>query len=167
MGLSLNIQTVKANGTIYIRSDGSIDPPVPQIQRVGDVYTFTGDINDYIVVQRDNMTLDGDGYTLRGTGSGNGIYLSGTSNVIIRNIEITAFCYGIRLDSSGYNTISGNNITANNCHGIGVFESSNHNSISRNNITNNEHGIVVSRSLSNSISTNMVSGSRAFLTITA
>ena len=44
--LAFNIQPVKASGTIYIRADGSIDPPTAPIQRDGDVYTFTNNIYD-------------------------------------------------------------------------------------------------------------------------
>ena len=43
--LAFNIQPVKASGTIYIRADGSIDPPTAPIQRVGDYYTLTGDMH--------------------------------------------------------------------------------------------------------------------------
>ena len=70
--VAFNIQPVKAIGTIYIRADGSIDPPTAPIQRDGDIYTLTGNINsdtDGIVIERNNMTLDGAGYTLQGTGN--------------------------------------------------------------------------------------------------
>jgi len=41
--LALNIQPVKASGTIYIRADGSIDPPTAPISTDDNVtYTFTG-----------------------------------------------------------------------------------------------------------------------------
>jgi len=38
--LAFNIQPAKASGTIYIRADGSIDPPTTPIQGDGDLYTF-------------------------------------------------------------------------------------------------------------------------------
>ncbi|MCW4007812.1 MAG: hypothetical protein NWF09_03860 [Candidatus Bathyarchaeota archaeon] len=37
---------------IYIRNDGSIDPPLAPLRRIGEVYTFTGNINNTIEVQR-------------------------------------------------------------------------------------------------------------------
>jgi len=47
--LALNIQPVRASGTIYIRADGSVDPPYAPIQNVGNVcYTFTADIYEEI-----------------------------------------------------------------------------------------------------------------------
>jgi len=63
--------------TIYIKADGSVSPPNAPISSIDNVtYTFTGNIYDEIVVQRDNIVIDGAGYTLQGTGSGRGIDLT-------------------------------------------------------------------------------------------
>jgi len=156
---TFNIQPAKATGTIYIRADGSIDPPTAQIHSVDNViYTFTSNINDFLVIQRSNIVVDGAGYILQGTGSGTGLNLSERSNVTIKNMEIKTFRYGILLySSSNNNSISGNNITANNWAGIWLNSSSNNNSISGNNITaNNYEGIVLAGSSSNSISGNNI-----------
>ena len=113
--LAFDIQSVSANGTIYIRTDGSIDPPTASLATVDNVtYTFTGDINDSILVERDNIMLDGRGYSLQGSGiqrPSTGVQLSGRSNVTIKNIEIKGFSYGVFLDSSLNNSIIENNIT--------------------------------------------------------
>jgi hypothetical protein len=80
--LALNIQPVRASGIIYIRADGSIDPPTAPIQRNRDVYTLTGNITsdaDGIVVERSNIIIDANGYKLQGNGSG--CYFNLTSNV--------------------------------------------------------------------------------------
>ena len=47
----LQIQPATADGTIYIRADGSIDPPSAPIIRSGDVFTFNDDIYASIVVR--------------------------------------------------------------------------------------------------------------------
>ena len=139
--LAFNIQPVKASGTIYIRADGSVDPPTANITTTDNVtYTFIADINEPIVVGRDNIIVDGNGHTLQGNGSGYGreyvgFSLHGRSNVTIQNTNIKGFNDGIYLTGSFYITISGNNITDNNWHGIeggGLFCST----ISGNNITN-------------------------------
>jgi len=140
-GLAFEIQSVKAaSETIYIRADGSIDPPTAPISTVDNVtYTFTDNIHDEIVVERDNIVVDGLGYTLHGTGFSwpcKGIDLTGRSNVTIKNVEIKMFWYGIYLYESSNNTISGNNITTNQEYGISLYASFN-NSISNNNIKNN------------------------------
>jgi len=127
--LAFNIQPAKASGTIYIRADGSIDPPDAPISTLDNVtYTFTDSINDSIMVERNNIVIDGNGYALQGMEIGMGFYLSGISNVSIKNTEIKAFGIGIKLDYSSNNTISGNNI-ANNDYGIYFDSGTSHNSI--------------------------------------
>jgi len=141
---AFNTQNVKASGTIYIRADGSIDPPTAPIQRNGDIYTLTGNIisdADGIVIERNNMTLDGAGCLIEGTGNlWIGLALYGT-NVTVTNMEIASFHYGIGLGYlSSYNYIRGNNIT-NNTFGIYFEFSAYNNDISGNDIANNEYGV--------------------------
>jgi len=148
------------SGTIYIRPDGSIDPPCTPIHRDGDLYTLTSNITsdaDGIVIERDNMTLDGAGYTLQGTGGySKGIDLSYRSNVSIKNVEIRAFGTGIGLIFSSNNVICENNCVANTASGIGLFGSSN-NTISQNNVVANKEGIeIVKSSYNNTVSGNNV-----------
>jgi parallel beta-helix repeat protein len=203
--LAFSVQPVNAEGTIYIRADGSIDPPDAPISTVDNVtYTLTGNISgdNGIVAERSNIIIHGAGYTLQGTGNGfhgfrllcitnvtirntniknffNGIWLDSSSNIAISGNNITNNGGGIYLDSSSnnsisgnnitnnrygiglynssnFNSISGNNITANNGGGISLDYSSNYNSISRNNITNNMEGIYLYSSYSNSISGNNI-----------
>jgi len=138
----LNIQPAKASGTIYIRADGSIDPATAPIQRVGDVYIFTANIYDEIVMERENIVVDGLGYALQGTGAmfSRGIFLSGGGNVTIKNMEIKMFWYGVLCDSSN-NNIFGHNIT-NNEYGVWI-ESSSNNIFRNNSVTNNRYGFFV------------------------
>lgn len=56
---SFPIQPVKANGTIYIRADGSIDPPSAPISTVDKVtYTLTGNITSYSAVAQSFSFVD-------------------------------------------------------------------------------------------------------------
>lgn len=137
---ALIVQPAKAEpGTIYIRGDGSIDPLTAPISNLGNVtYTFTGNINnsDGIVVQRNNIIVDGAGYTIQGLGMGIGFYCSGTNNVTVKNTNIKGFDFGIRFDGiSSNNTILENNIT-NNQFGTYLDRSSN-NRLYHNNYINN------------------------------
>jgi len=142
--LAFFIRPVKASGTIYIRVDGNVDPPTAPISSVDNVtYSFTGNINDSIVVERDNIVIDGAGFRVQGTGAflSIGIGLSGRTNVTIKNVEVKAFYFGIWLsNSSNYNSICGNNIT-DAIVGIGLYDSSNYNNICANSLTNNRAGI--------------------------
>jgi len=137
---------------IYIMADGSIMPSTAPISSVDNVtYTLTNDIManftasfGAIIIQRDNITLDGAGNTVQdiNTDDSSGIELNGTSNVTIENMQIAAFFYGIELNSSSNNSVSENNIT-NNGTGVDLESSSNNNSVSGNSITNDGLGIML------------------------
>jgi parallel beta-helix repeat protein len=132
---------VKASGTIFIRADGSVEPDTAPISTIDNVtYTFTDNIDVEIVVERDNIVVDGEGYTVQGTGSGTGVYLSGRSNVTVKNMEVRAFERGIRLDDSSNNTISANNVT-NNEYGIVLYLSSSNNTLRHNDASDNRYNL--------------------------
>jgi parallel beta-helix repeat protein len=147
------------NQTIYINADGRVDPSGAPILRNGDLYTLTGNINsisDGIVIEKDNIVLDGAGFTVQGNGTGNGIDLSGRENVTVRNTQITAFECCIYLDYCSNSSISGNNIT-NSWWGINSYPyPSDHNSIDGNNITNNYYGMELLSSPYSSVSGNNI-----------
>lgn len=158
---------VTAPATIYIRSDGSVDPATAPIQRVGDTYNFTGDIyspfvldESAIVVERADIVLDGAGYSLQGIGNGVGINVTRVSNVTIENLEIKVFGVGITVSESSNNTFFRNVLTENDV-GLGLWQVSN-NKISGNIvIANNGTGIAVSgNGISNSIVGNSVANNK-------
>jgi parallel beta-helix repeat protein len=137
MGLALDIPTVKASETIYIRSNGSVDPPTAPISSVDNItYTFNDNISEPIVVERSNIIIDGAGYTVEGAGWGNGFRLYNVSNVTIKKANIKSFYYGVYLNSTFGSSISENNVTANTFDGIRL-EQSLGNTISRNSATDN------------------------------
>jgi len=143
---------------IYIRANGDVDPPIAPIQRNGDNYIFTDNITsvgDGIIVERDNVTIDGAGYTLQGLESPRGITLLDAGNVTIKNMNIRAFDDGIWICGSSNNNIYDNGI-AHNKNGISVCRYSSHNRILRNNIANNDNGITLSWSSNNDIHGNNI-----------
>jgi parallel beta-helix repeat protein len=138
----LSNQTI-SEGTFLIEADGSVEPRTMLIQRAGNLYTLTGDINGSIIVERNNIVIDGAGYTLRGKSwIGYGISVLDKNNVTIQKVTIRTFYAGIWFHSSSNNNISANNIIDNSWAGIRLGSSSN-NIISGNNITNNFRGIFV------------------------
>jgi len=145
------VSIVKANETIYIREDGNVEG-TDKIQRDGNVYTFTDDIIGSIFVERDNIDIDGAGYTLQGNGEGKGIELwvyspSSTRifNVTIKNLRIINFGTGIRIVNVCNNTIVGNYIA--DCDfGIDMMYSAN-NTIRRNTLANNIQDIYITYNL--------------------
>jgi len=159
LALAFRIQSAEALATIHIRTDGSIEPSSVPIQRSGNIYLLVGEVGDSIVVEKDNITIDGAGYTVRGAGTWAGIDLNGRNNVTIRNVVITGFRYGIDLDDSFNNSVFGNSLTGNLEDGISLSGSS-YNSIFSNNVTENgEDGIgLVSSSTYNTVYGNDVTG---------
>jgi len=138
LSLALNVQQVKASGTIYIRPDGRIDPLTAPITSADNVtYTFIDNINDEIVVERSNITIDGNGHTLQGTGIGYGFSLQSINNVTMKDTNIRDFKYGVYLHSTSKNVLFGNNIkmrAGGLQHGFYLYNSSN-NRILENQIT--------------------------------
>jgi len=196
--LAFNVQPVKSDWTwtetIYIRADGSVEPSDAPISSADNItYTLTDNIvgnviesSSAIAIERDNIVVDGAGYTVQGTASydSRGIYLTGRSNVTIKNMEVREFYYGIYFHSSSSNTVSGNNIATNNSVGIrlswsnyntvsgnivknngddGIYlHESSSNTISENNIKNNEDGIRLERSFNNAFSGNNITNNTGF-----
>ena len=157
-------KTVEANGIIYIRPDGSIDPPTAPIDRVADVYTFTDDIyNKSISVQTNNIILDGKGHLLRGPTTskhmGFGIHLQWRKNVTITNIVISnSHAYSIFLDGASNCRIINNSILSIDCMwGIKLVDS-NYNLLTNNSIMNTCNAIELTGSSYNTLSNNEVVG---------
>jgi parallel beta-helix repeat protein len=138
--LASRVQPVRAQGTIYIRADGSIEGTTDILTVDNITYTFTNNIYGEIVVERNNIVVDGTGYTVQGTGNGTGIYLLGRNNVTVKNTEIRAFDRGIRLEDSSNNTISTNNVT-NNEFGIVFYDSSSENTLRHNHASDNRYNL--------------------------
>jgi len=109
---------VKAQGMeIHIRANGSIDPPSAPIFTADNItYTLTDDITGWIIVERNNIVLDGERkviYTYDPGGFGGSVTLFRVSNVTVHNINIDAAGPGsaaIFLDSSSNCTFKESNI---------------------------------------------------------
>jgi hypothetical protein len=105
---------------IYIRSDGSVEPSTAPIDKSGNNYKLTGNIiMQTLVIQRDNIVLDGSNYMIEGNKSwmgiaprwgdagNNGIILESRNHVNITNLNIEKFTAGVRItDSSHINIVS-------------------------------------------------------------
>jgi len=149
-------QLARTSGTIYIRADGAVDPPTAPIFTPDNAsYIFMSDINEPIVVERDNILIDGAGYSLLGQGLGAGINLTRRANVTVRNLKIKNFEYGLFLEYSSNISIIRNYII-NNDYGIYLGFSSSNNSIIRNVFVNN--GLYVYCSYRNVVKDNLVNG---------
>ncbi|NWG11749.1 right-handed parallel beta-helix repeat-containing protein [Candidatus Bathyarchaeota archaeon] len=155
----IDIKTAKADGPIYIRADGSVDPPTGIIRRDGDVYTLTQDTSSNtsgIIVQRNNILLNGSHHYLTGTYATNcyGLLLSSVSNVTIKNLIVDHFYIAMLLISSSNNTIA-DNIFTNNLEGIYLSYYSCNNTILRNSVSETfGDGVLLEQSFDNTIASN-------------
>jgi len=154
-GAAVKVQKAEASVAIYIKADGSV-VGTDKIQRVGDTYIFVSDINGSIAIEKSNLIVDGNRYTLQGSGNGEGFCLYNINNVTIKNTIIKGFDYGVHLNLTSFCSFLENNITENNYDGIRLSNSSS-NRITENNITrNNQKGIVLIYSLNNAIFANNI-----------
>jgi len=110
-----------------IKADGSVDPSTTLINHDGNIYTFTGNLNGQLIVEKDNIIIDGAGYALQGNGtiadlyiraSGIGINLTGRSEVTIRNLRIEEYLDAVYLRRSNNITLAENVVSQN---GIGIY----------------------------------------------
>jgi len=121
--------------TRYIPGDNSIGTWDKNTR----TYTLTTDVYQTIVIDKDNLTLDGAGHTITGSGWGNGVYLCQRSNVTVKNCVFSKFYIGILLFIGSSNTLT-NNITNDNRYGI-YLHSGSSNTLTKNTIYNNQFGI--------------------------
>jgi parallel beta-helix repeat protein len=139
--MASKVAPVRAAGTIYIRADGHVDPDTAPILTVDNVtYTFTDHVYEGIVVERDDIVIDGAGYSVQGSGSGTGMQLVDRSNVTVRSLEVRGFGQGIRLEDASHNTIVANNVTGNE-YGIVLYDSSSHNTLRQNAASGNTYNL--------------------------
>jgi parallel beta-helix repeat protein len=80
--------------SIEITADGNVTG-TENIKRVSTDYEFTANISGGIVVLCDNITINGNGYSLNGNGASSGIFLEGRQHITIKNLTISNFEDGI------------------------------------------------------------------------
>ena len=78
--------TAAAIPGVYIRSDGTVQG-TDNIRRIGDTYTLVGDIVGPIIVEKDNIVIDGTGHTV--SGRNRGIILANRTGVTLKDTKVT------------------------------------------------------------------------------
>jgi parallel beta-helix repeat protein len=172
---------------IYIKPDGSIDPPTPFITTSDNVtYHVAGDIaNKSIIVQRSDMVIEGHNHVIDGNWNLlTGINLTDVKNVTLDHAKLTQFTYAMLLNKSNdcrilYNTvwdnwagvwiesslrgvINFNNCSYNNNCGIKLYSGGNH-ELAQNTVCSNLYaGISVWYSVNNNFIHNNASSNLSF-----
>jgi parallel beta-helix repeat protein len=87
--LIVKVKIVEADGVIYIRADGRIDPPSANITSSDNVtYYFTDNNYDTVVVERNNIT-----------NNNQGILLQSSKNCTFRNNNIVNSTYNFGVEA--------------------------------------------------------------------
>lgn len=124
-GSAMSIGEVHVLDGICIAEDGSVNSTATPILQVKNVYTLTDNIvNRTLIVQKDDIIIDGGGYTLEGyideySYADKGINLQGRSNVTVKNLQICQFGTGIWIQNSS-NLIFKDNVISDCKTGIGT-----------------------------------------------
>jgi hypothetical protein len=160
---------------IYIRANGNVEPATAPIERAGNIYRFTSNIAlQTIVIQRDNIVLDGSNYLIEGNKSwmglaprwgnsgNNGIIISEQNNINITNLNIEKFTAGVRITGSSHINIVGNSFIEETSvfdtpSGI-IIEASSHVLIENNNFTGINGPAIVCNGTNVTIRGNSLSG---------
>jgi parallel beta-helix repeat protein len=125
--------------SIEITADGNVTG-TDNIKRIGIDYEFTANISGSIVVLCDNITINGNGYSLNGNGGSSGIFLEGRQGITIKNLTISNFQEGIVY--SYYRN---------------MYSDCKNNALIANNIINNERGVICYFAQNRTITGNVIS----------
>jgi hypothetical protein len=120
MGTSIKSTFAEYSKTdsIIIHSDGTVTPSSAPIVLNGNTYVVNDDIfiprttNYGIIIEKDNIVLDGAGHKLRGHGQSSAILLEGRVGVTITGFRLDNFYWGLEMQNSAHCIITRNNLTA-------------------------------------------------------
>lgn len=166
LGMAVFVNQIQKVGAvpanIYIRSDGRVDPPTTNITNVNNVtYTLTSDIvTDFsaIIVERDNIIIDGAGHTVLTVNKWNGVDVRNRSNVTIKNFNITNCTHGIFIDAATLITIDNCTFTGNDDAIMIGYSGADNCTITHNNVTGQNNGLSLDSTSDTMISGNTVQG---------
>lgn len=105
--------TAQTPTDIHILPDGTVTPPTTPIHQNGNTYQLTGNINTTITIERNNMVLDGQGFTIQGLGNTNSAAINLTcTGTTVKNLHISGWQVGV-LGAYDNNKVEGNEFTSN------------------------------------------------------
>jgi parallel beta-helix repeat protein len=126
-------------------------------QTIRESVTLTEDIGpctgDGIIIKKDGIMLDGDGYKILGSGNGNGVIVKGKKDITVKNLFIQGFEEGIMVQQAAGSNISTNRVREN---GVGIFLSRASNASVTNNVVSENSVGIQTTSSANEIFHNMI-----------
>ena len=126
------------------------------------VYEVVNPLYEEIVINANDVTLDGCGFTVTGSYGSDGITITDKTNVVVTDLIVTGFTTGIYVNNGGGHHLVGNTVDNSNTFGINIVSATD-NTIKDNTITDsvNYHGIFLLNACSdNVIENNIVTGNK-------
>ena len=115
VAINTHIVNAQQQKNITVNSDGTISPATAPILQVGDTYKVTANLyNTSLIIQKNNISLDGQGFSLQGPGADSsqaGISLK-CSNATVSHFYVSGWGVGV-LGVFDNNVIEGNSFTGN------------------------------------------------------
>ena len=140
---------------LYINEDTTLCPGTYDIPDAGAI--------GVIIINADDVVLDCNGATIRGTGSGDGIYNYGFDNVTIMNCNVMNYRRGIHVRTyADHNIITNNTVSSNTIAGISLYGAAKYNTITYNTAnSNNRYGIYLAfRADNNTVVSNIANSNK-------
>jgi parallel beta-helix repeat protein len=118
-GFLVHVCVVDADSAFKVtitESGAVVGSSASSIQHTGDTYTLTGDLGAELVIQKDNITVDGAGFSIQSAYTC--IDLTSRTNVTVKNVQAKAqldqvgYAFGIVLTSSTNITLTNNQVTS-------------------------------------------------------
>jgi len=131
----------------YSRKDGWNDIPVNScgaLSTAGKTHVLTQDVSSAgtcFTIGADDITLDCNGHTIAGAGSGEAVFMQSKNGVTVKNCNINNFNNGVLVYVGGTNNTIIDNTFSNNNYGVVVWWNLAGNTISRNTFSGNNREI--------------------------
>jgi nitrous oxidase accessory protein NosD len=129
--------------TVTINADGSITPSDASIQRDGDTYTLTGNINSQIRILKGNIVLNGAGYKLHGPYNGTATWDVGAGPSQLPEGVAAQFSIGVDLGNKSVTGVLIENLVVENF-SVGMYIWTSNNTVRGSSLVENQIGILLS-----------------------
>jgi parallel beta-helix repeat protein len=126
----VNVNPVLGLSSVHIWPDGLVEPSNAPIQRNGDVYTFTDNLNAAMTVEKSNIIIDGNNHLLQSDEYAKALSLKGVNNVVVKNLAISNSRYAVYAENSTFVTLENTDVS--DCGDGFVFEGCSQNTITGN-----------------------------------
>ena len=120
------------------------------------IYNLSGNLTSSgsaIIIRAENVTVDCNGFSITGDGTGNGIY-SNQNDTIIKNCQISNFSEGVQFEGVNNGSITNTTFIGETSHAVYLYLGANNNKISNIKINSCSNGVAFNCASNNNILSN-------------